>query len=48
MNINGHKCYLRLSYHETIEMYDFYENKYTSAKLGDILISMKINIQALN
>ena len=37
VNINGHKCYLRLSYHETIEMYDFDENKHTNAKLEDIL-----------
>ena len=37
ININGHKCYLRLSYNETVEMYDFNENKYTSAKLMDIL-----------
>ena len=35
--VNGHKCYLRLSYHETIEMYDFDEEKYTSAKLEDVL-----------
>ena len=37
VKINGHKCYLRLSYHETIEMYDFVENKYTSGELENIL-----------
>ena len=37
VKINGHKCYLRLSYHETIELYDFDNGKYTSAKLEDIL-----------
>ena len=35
--INGHKCFLRLSYHESIEIYDLNENKNTSAKLEDIL-----------
>ena len=37
VNINGHKCYLRLSYYESIEIYDFDENNNTSAKLEDIL-----------
>ena len=35
--INGHKCYVKLSNHESIEMYDFDDKKYTSAKLEDIL-----------
>ena len=29
VKINKHKLYLRLSYHETIELYDFDEKKYT-------------------
>ena len=37
VNINNHKCFLRLSYHETIELYDLDEEKYTSAKLEEIL-----------
>ena len=37
VKINGHKCYLKLSYNESIELYDFDEEKYTSAKLEDIL-----------
>ena len=37
VKINGHKCYLRLSYYETIEMYDFVEQKYTSTILENIL-----------
>ena len=35
--INGHKLYLRLSYHETLELYDFDEKKYTYAKLEEVL-----------
>ena len=37
VKINKHKLYLRLSYHETIELYDFDEKKYTFAKLEDVL-----------
>ena len=36
VEINSHKCYLKLSNHEALEMYDFDEKKYTSAKLEDI------------
>ena len=36
VNINSHKCYLKLSNHEAIEMYDFDDKKYTSAKLEEI------------
>ena len=36
VEINGHKCYLKLSNYESIEMYDFDDKKYTSAKLEDI------------
>ena len=35
VEINSHKCYLKLSNQEAIEMYDFDEKKYTSAKLED-------------
>ena len=37
VTINGHKCYLKLSNYEAVEMYDFDDKKYTSAKLEDIL-----------
>ena len=35
VEINKHKCYLKLSNYEAIEMYDFDDQKYTSAKLED-------------
>jgi len=37
ITINDHKCYLKISYNESIEMYDFDDKKYTSAKTEDIL-----------
>ena len=37
VEINGHKCYLKLSNYESVEMYDFDDKKYTSTKLQDIL-----------
>ena len=36
VKINNHKCYLKLSNYESIEMYDFDDKKYTSAKIEDI------------
>ena len=36
VKINEHKCYLKLSYNESIEFYDFDDKKYTSAKFEDI------------
>ena len=36
VKINVHKCYLKLSNSEAIEMYDFDDKKYTSAKFEDI------------
>ena len=35
--IDGHHCYLKISNDESIEMYDFDDKKYTSAKTEDIL-----------
>ena len=37
VTINGHKCYLKLSNYEAVEIYDLDDKKYTSAKLEDIL-----------
>ena len=36
-NISDHKTFMKLSYYETIEIYDFKEDKYTIAKLEDKL-----------
>ena len=36
VKINNHKCYLKLSNYESIEMYDFDDKKYTSAKIEAI------------
>ena len=35
--INGKITYMRLSHHETLEIYDLYDEKYTYAKLEDKL-----------
>ena len=37
LKINGKINYMRLSHHETIEMYDLYEEKYTFSKLEEKL-----------
>ena len=36
VTINNHKCYLKLSFNESIEMYDFDDKKYTFAKIKEI------------
>ena len=37
LKINGKISYLRLSHHETLELYDLYDEKYTFSKLEDKL-----------
>ena len=35
--INNHKCFFKMSFYETIEVYDLVENKYTVSKLENLL-----------
>ena len=35
--VNNHKCFFKMSYYETIEVYDLVENKFTNNKLENLL-----------